>query len=124
MKPEEMVIAGGLFCAAFAVFHLLFWKLFRWRTELAKLTSINRSIVQILNLCLIFVFVVFAYLSLSYSSELVATQVGRALLFLIAVFWYLRAVEQALFFGLQKLLSILLFVVFLLVGSLYALSSL
>jgi len=45
-------------------------------------------------------------------------------LLLIAVFWYLRAVEQAWFFGLQRLLSILLFVIFLLVGSLYAIPSL
>jgi hypothetical protein len=124
MKPETMVIVGGVFSAGFAVFHLLFWKLFRWRTELAKLTSINRSIFQILNLCLTFVFVIFASLSLAYPSELVATDLGRALLLLIAVFWYLRAVEQAWFFGLQRLLSILLFVIFLVVGSLYAIPSL
>ncbi len=120
MKPETLVVAGGVLTAAFAVFHLFFWKLFRWKTDLATLSSVNRAIVQILNLCLTFVFVVFAYLSLVHSSELLTTGLGRSLLFLISVFWYLRAIEQVVFFGLRKPLSILLFVLFLVGGSLYA----
>ena len=75
---------------------------------------------RILNLCLTFVFVVFAYLSLVHSVELLSTELGRSLLFLIAVFWYLRAVEQVIFFGLRRRLSILFFVIFLVGGSLYA----
>jgi hypothetical protein len=114
------VVAGGVFSAAFAVFHLFFWKLFRWKTDLATLTSLNRAIVQILNLCLTFVFVVFAYLSLVHSVELLATKLGHSLLFLIAVFWYLRAVEQVIFFGLRRPLSMMFFVLFLVGGSLYA----
>ena len=120
MRPETLVVAGGVFSAAFAVFHLFFWRLFRWKTDLATLTSLNRAIVQILNLCLTFVFVVFAYLSLMHSVELLATDLGNSLLFLIAVFWYLRAVEQILFFGLRRPLSIMFFVLFLVGGSLYA----
>ena len=120
MKPESLVVAGGVYTAVFAVFHLFFWKLFRWRTDLATLTSLNRAIVQILNLCLTFVFVVFAYLSLAHSVELLSTALGRSLLFLIAVFWYLRAIEQVIFFGLRRRLSIAFFVIFLVGGSLYA----
>jgi hypothetical protein len=66
------------------------------------------------------VFVVFAYLSLVHSVELLSTELGRSLLLFIAVFWYLRAIEQVIFFGLRKRLSIVFFVVFLVVGSLYA----
>ncbi len=121
MRPETLIVAGGVFSAAFAVFHLFFWKLFRWKTDLATLTSLNRAIVQILNLCLTFVFVIFAYLSLAHSVELLATKLGHSLLFLIAVFWYLRAVEQVLFFGLRRPLSIMFFVLFLVGGLLYAL---
>lgn len=114
-------MAGGVLTAGFAVFHLFFWKLFRWNWDLAKLTSVNRAIVQILNLCLIFAFVIFAYLSLAHTAALLATDLGRSLLFLIAVFWYLRAVEQVVFFGLRKPVSIMFFVLFLVGGSLYAL---
>ena len=120
MRPETLVVAGGLFSGAFAVFHLLFWKLFRWKTELAKLTALNRAVVQVLNLCLTFVFVVFAYISLVHASELVTSELGRSLLLLIAAFWYLRAVEQIFFFGLRKPLSVVFLVLFLVGGSLYA----
>ena len=120
MRPETLVAAGGLFSGAFAVFHLFFWKLFRWRSELAKLSSLNRAVVQVLNLCLTFVFVVFAYISLVHASELVASELGRSLLLLIAAFWYLRAVEQIFFFGLRKPLSVVFLVLFLAGGSLYA----
>ena len=50
MAPHTSIVAGGIFCICFALFHLAFWKLFRWETELAKLTSLNRAVVQVLNL--------------------------------------------------------------------------
>jgi len=120
MRPETSVVAGGVLAAAFAVFHVFFWKLFRWKEDLATLSSLNRAIVQILNLCLTFVFVAFAYISLVHPAELLATGLGRSLLFLIAAFWYLRAVEQVVFFGLRRPLSMMFFVIFVVGGSLYA----
>jgi hypothetical protein len=119
VSPDSYIIAGGVFSAAFAVFHLFFWKLFRWREALAKLTSLNRAVVQVMNLCLTFVFVIFAYLSLAHAAELLSTGLGRTLVVLIAVFWYLRALEQIVFFGLRKPLSIAFLVVFVIGGLLY-----
>ena len=120
MKPELLIWAGGLFHLAFVVFHLTFWKLFRWDTELAKLTSLNRATVQVLNLALTVVFVIFSYLSLTHAPEMVGTDLGRSLTLAIAVFWYLRAVLQAAFFGLRKTLSVVFFAVVLVGGTLYA----
>jgi len=119
MKPEILIMTGGTFTAVFAVFHLAFWKIFRWKRDLAKLTAVNRAIVQVLNLCLTFAFVIFAYLSLAHTHEMLTTDLGRSLILLIAVFWYLRALEQVVFFGLRGRVSILFFVVFLVGGSLY-----
>lgn len=121
MSAEAMILAGGVFSAAFAVFHLFFWKLFRWKTELAKLTALNRAIVQVLNLCLTFVFVIFAYVSFAHTQELLGTELGRALLLLIALFWFLRALEQIVFFGIRKAVSVVFFLLFLAGGCLYAL---
>ena len=120
MKPELLIWTGGLFHVAFVVFHLTFWKLFRWDTELAKLTSLNRAAVQVLNLALTVVFVIFSYLSLVHASEMVRTDLGRSLTLSIAIFWYLRAVLQIAFFGLRKPLSLVFFVVTLAGGTLYA----
>ena len=113
MKPETLIVIGGLYNAAFAIFHLGFWKIFGWKRDLVSLTPANRAIMQVLNLCLIFSFLIFAYISIFHTAELVATGIGRALLALIALFWLLRAVEQPVFFGLSQPLSVAFLVIFL-----------
>ncbi len=120
MKAETFVVAGGIYCLGFAVFHLAFWKVFRWKEDLRSLTYINRAIMQILNLCLTFAFVVFAVPSLAMPRDMVSTDLGRMLLMLIAIFWLLRAGEQVWFFGLRNRVSIAFFALFLAGSALYA----
>lgn len=110
---KTLLFIGGIYHVAFAVFHLSFWKLFGWKSDLAKLNRINRSIMQILNLRLIFVFLIFAAVSLFYADELLETRIGKFLLTGISLFWLARAVEQIVFFGLKQIASLLLFVAFL-----------
>jgi hypothetical protein len=119
MNAEYLLIAGGLFNVVFALFHLLFWKLFRWHEELAKLSGLNRAIVQVLNLCLTFVFVIFAYVSFAHAGELLGTALGRSLLLLIGTFWYLRAIEHVWLFRVRSRVSHVFLVLFLIGGSLY-----
>ena len=114
------VMVGGIFNVSFAVFHLFFWRLFDWKRDLASLSFINRQVMQILNLCLTFTFLIFAYVSLFHTAELIGTRLGEVLLLLISVFWFLRAVEQVIFFGLKNALSVAFFVAFLVGGLLYA----
>lgn len=113
MKPETLIVIGGLYNTAFAIFHLGFWKIFGWKRDLVSLTPANRAIMQVLNLCLMVSFLIFAYISIFHTAELVATDIGRALLALIALFWLLRAVEQPVFFGLGQPLSVVFLVIFL-----------
>jgi hypothetical protein len=109
---SALVVAAGLFNLAFAVFHLLFWRLFDWRIELARLGAANRGIMQVLNLCLTYVFVVSAVLLLFFPPQAFATEMGAFLLLAMAGFWLLRAVLQPMFFQLRHPLSQGLFVVF------------
>ena len=109
---NTLIIIGGIFHLGFAVFHLFFWRLFNWKKDLASLTYINRAVMQILNLCLTFVFFVAAYISIFHSRELVATSLGNVILVSISAFWLLRFIEQIIFFGLKKRLSITLTVLF------------
>ena len=113
MDHGMLLQIGGIYHLAFVVFHLFFWKLFRWKADLRSLTPINQAVMPILNLCLTFVFLGFAYLSLFYTEELLAEGLGRAVLGVICVFWVLRAIQQVVFFGLRKPRSAFLFVVFL-----------
>ena len=115
-----LLLAGGVYHVAFAVFHLGFWKLFNWHEQLPRLGFINRNIMQILNLCLTFVFLAFAWISFTHADALPASGPGRTLLAIISMFWLLRAVEQVVFFGIRNMASAGLFAVFLSGSALYA----
>lgn len=109
-----MLVIAGLFNLAFAAFHLGFWKIFRWRDELPKLSFANRGILPILNLCLTYVFIVMGAACLLFGDDLTKAPLGRFVLGSFALFWALRAIYQPVFFGLKHPLSIGLFVAFVL----------
>ncbi len=120
MSPEAFIVLGGVFNLAFLVFHGFFWRLFEWRTDLRSLSAINRRVMPILNLCLMFVFAAFAYVSMFHAAELLRTSLGTSLLLLMSLFWWARAVEQVVYFGLSRPASLAFFVVFTCGGVLYA----
>jgi len=99
----------------FAVFHLMFWRLFEWKSELKKISEDNRSIMQVLNLALVFVLLAAAYIAFSHGMELTQTQLGKTLLIVWSLFWLLRAVNQLVFWGINKI-SLGLTLIFILVA--------
>ncbi len=105
LAPKLILSIGGVYNLGFVVFHLLFWKIFRWKEDLASLTHVNRSIMQILNLRLIYVFLGMAYVLFRFQSELIGTKLGQTLLIAFSIFWLMRAVEQVIFFGLENKVS-------------------
>lgn len=112
-NPEKLLLIGTIFHIAFAVFHLLFWKLFDWVQDLKKLSHINKSVMQILNLRLIFVFLIFAYISYFNTTEMLSTKLGLTMTMSIALFWGFRSIEQVIYFGVNKFASNLLLLLFL-----------
>lgn len=116
---QTFLFAGGIFHLALAVFHLFFWRIFHWKEDLAALTRINRAIMQILNLCLTFLFFVMAYVSFAHATELISTALGRTILASIALFWILRLILQFVFFGARHRISILFVFIFAIGASLY-----
>ncbi|MEW5913172.1 MAG: hypothetical protein AB1814_11495 [Thermodesulfobacteriota bacterium] len=97
-KALIFIYAGGALHAGWAVFHLFFPRIFQWPQRLASLDSVNRSIMQVLNLCLAFYFAVAAYLSLAFAPELLASGLGKKLLAIFTAFWLLRLALQFRFF--------------------------
>jgi hypothetical protein len=118
---ETLIRIGGIYNLGFVIFHLLFWRLFRWKEDLTSLTAINRSIIQILNLCLTFMFLLMAYISIIHATEMVLAPLGKTLSVAFALFWFLRMVEQVVFFGIKNRVSLLLTVAFLAGGIIYLL---
>lgn len=118
-NPEKLLLIGVIFHLAFVAFHLLFWKLFDWVQDLKKLSHINKSVMQILNLRLIFVFLIFAYISYFNAVEMLDTKLGVTMLVAIALFWGFRSVEQVIYFGVRNLASNILFLLFVFGSILY-----
>ncbi len=108
----KLIFIGGIFNLLFAVFHLFFWKLFNWKDELKSISFINRNIMQVLNLCLAFVFIIFFYISIFHTDEMLNTDLGLSLTLCISVFWFLRSLEQILFFKLKTAISWILLILF------------
>jgi hypothetical protein len=110
---DPWMLACALYCFAFAVFHMLFWKLFDWPNELQKTGAVTRAITQILNLRLIYVFLAVGVICLAYPHEMRTTPVGRALLIGMSCFWAGRLAEQFIFMRVNKksvhVLSVLFF---------------
>lgn len=118
---ENLLIIGGILHLGFAVLHLFFWRIFHWDVELAWLSKVNRQGMQILNLCLIFVFLVMAYVSFFHPRDMIGTPLGKTLLVAFSLFWLLRTFEQVVFFGLRTAPSIAFTFLFLTVGVIYLL---
>ncbi|MDR7191621.1 hypothetical protein [Luteimonas terrae] len=94
IASDWLILACGLHSAAFALFHLGFWRLFDWPRTLMATTRPNRAIVQIANAQLVWVFGAVALLCFVMPAELAATPLGRAVLAGMAGFWWLRLVLQ------------------------------
>ena len=119
MDIETYIKIGGVYNLGFVIFHMLFWKIFNWKKELRLLNVVNKGIIQILNLCLTFVFLIFSYISIFHTTELTSTSLGKTLIFSISLFWFLRAIQQMYFYGLKKRISLILFMIFGLGGLIY-----
>ncbi|MCD9027514.1 hypothetical protein LDO26_04715 [Luteimonas sp. BDR2-5] len=94
-SPFDWLIAlCGLHSAAFALFHLAFWRLFGWPRTLLSTTRPNRAVLQIANAQLVWVFAGIALLCFLLPRDLAGTALGRAVLAGMAVFWWLRLALQ------------------------------
>lgn len=114
---RNLLIFGGLLHITVGVFHVFFWQLFQWKTELALLTYENSFIMQGLNLCLIFVFFVVAYLSLVHANEIMTTKLGKSMLVSVSLFWLVRMIVGIFFGGISdpfNLICLLAIIVYIL----------
>ncbi len=90
LEPQGLIIAGGVLHVCWAAFHLRFPRMFDWGRTLAGLDALNRGVLQVLNLCVSFLLLVFASLSFNFADALAQTPLGRALCAGLACFWLLR----------------------------------
>ena len=95
-----LIYFGGVLWVICFVFHIYFWKLFDWENDLESVKKVNKGIIQVLNLCLMLCFAIFAYISLFQADELLNTSLGKTLIAGMALFGVFRVIEQFIFFEL------------------------
>ena len=111
---EIIVQIGAIYLILLVVFHLFFWKLFRWETQLQKVSSINRGVMQVLNISITLIFVGFAFILLKHTGEILTTGIGNSFLGVLMVLLILRAAQQIVFFKMNYYISQALFAYFVL----------
>ena len=118
---KTIIFLCGIYSLGFAIFHIGFWKLFHWEKDLIKLQFANRGIMQILNIQLIFYFLFAACVCLVFSTELLSTQLGKMFLGANVIFWFIRTIQQFIFFNSKSLIINILTVIFIIGTVLFAL---
>ncbi len=117
---EQLIYVCGFFNSAFAVFHILFWKIFRWKKDLKQLSFANKAIMQILNIQLTYFFLFVAMVCFIFPNELLTTNLGRFFLLGNSVFWFIRTLQQFIFLSVNHFKIHLLTFLFILGTILFA----
>ena len=117
---KALLITGGVFNVLLALYHLTFWKnpKLNWAEELPRLSDINRGILQVANLMMIYVLLFFAALSFLLSSGGSQGTVGVAVILFIGGFYLVRAILHFPFSGVSKI-GVAIFIVCLLISACY-----
>jgi hypothetical protein len=77
-----------------ALVHIIFPKYFKWKTELAGLSLINREMMQVHTFFIALTVFGMGILCISSASELLATPLGKKMLLGLAIFWSIRMLMQ------------------------------
>ena len=97
---KSLILFGGVLWVICFIFDILFWKLFDWKKDLESLKKVNKGIIQVLNLCLMLCFLIFAYISIFQTDELLKPSLRKTLIAGMALFGVFRVIEQFIFFDL------------------------
>jgi hypothetical protein len=113
-----VAIAAGALDWGFAIFHLLFWRMFGWPQSLRGSGTVNAAITQTFNWLAIYLFAACgtAFIWLALSGASVPPLVAMA----GAGFWGLRLLLQFALFPMRNTRSITLSVVFAVTAVLHA----
>lgn len=94
---EVVLCLCSLYNFAFAIFHIFFWKIFDWKEDLKQNSVANRAIIQILNIRLIYIFILMGLSYLFFSEQLMNSALGKFILVGFFGFWLGRTIEQFIF---------------------------
>lgn len=107
---NKLIIVGGLLLILLGLFHLSFWNLFNWQEELPKLSADNSGIMQLSTVGFVCLFLALGIIFISCRTEIANTRLGKALLFALSFFFFVRTIAEFIFPGSTLELGIFLFI--------------
>lgn len=116
-----LILLCGLYSIGFAIFHISFWKIFKWDSDLKKLSFTNKAVIQILNIQIIYYFIFAAFICFVFPTELLTTKLGNIFLGGTSLFWLVRTIQQFIFLRASHYKIHILTVIFLIGTILFAL---
>ncbi len=97
MNIFQLLFICGIYNLLLTVFHISFWKVFKWNETLDKGSKANKYVIQIMNIQLIYLFLFMSIVYLFLPNELLNSILGYWIMFGYAGFWILRFIQQFIF---------------------------
>lgn len=97
INNKTIIATGSIMLLLLGLFHVTFWSLFDWKSELSKLSQDNEGIVQMMNICTICYLLSMSFILFICRSEIVDTRVGKLLLLSLSLFFAVRLVLEFIF---------------------------
>jgi len=93
-----VLYAGGSISFAFVIIHILFWKLFNWNEELARLSAMNKGLMLTLDAWITYLFVFATFISVYLAGLKEFKFLEKTIIFFIAGVYVLRIICGFFFF--------------------------
>ena len=96
---KTMVSIGGITFLFFGLFHMSFWLIFDWKTELLKLNLVNSNLMQMMNIGIIVMMLALGCVLLFFKRDILNSGLGKAVLFLSAIFFFVKLIAEFIYPG-------------------------
>jgi len=91
---EIAIKIAGVILISLSLIHFIFPSYFNWKEELAKISLVNRQMMQVHTFFIALVVFLMGLLCLTSTSELIGTNLGKQISLGLAIFWFLRLLIQ------------------------------
>ena len=98
---KPLIYVGSGIAILFVVLHSTFQWLLDWGTELPKLNAENQAVMQVLNYMMVYVFILFAVISIYIAAKQQASTLAKMIIAFFAGAYILRIILGVAVFGLS-----------------------
>lgn len=111
MKTQVILLkTAGWICVFFVVFHLAFYKMFNWDTNLSCLNQSDRAILLTYHAISILILAFMAVVPILQARELLQSKLKYSVLSFFSIFYLLRIIAEFTYFGINPTTPVILII--------------